>query len=112
MGWRDISASRVCALNAGESNGLVKMVEAANPEKFVSQDVVSEFLSLRVREVLELARRRVIRGYPIGNLRNRWRFRLSEVADDITALGTPTTGRISAAAPASRRRKSNGEQGN
>jgi hypothetical protein len=78
-----------------------------NNEQFVPKEVVAEYLSLPMRKVMELARRRVIRGYPIGSIRNQWRFRLSEVAEDITALTKPAQDTISAAAPTSRRNKSN-----
>jgi hypothetical protein len=81
---------------------------AMNTENFVPQETVAEFLTLPVRRVLELARTGAIRAYPIGNIRAKWRFRLSEVAEDITALRKPATRTISAAAPVSRRTKSNG----
>jgi hypothetical protein len=79
-----------------------------NDEQFVPKEVVAEYLSLPIRKVMELARRLVIRAYPIGSMRNQWRFRLSEVAEDITALTKPAQGTISVAAPTSRRNKSNG----
>jgi len=72
-------------------------------ERFVTKESVAEFLSLPVRKVLELARDRKIRAYPIGLIRNQWRFRLSEVAEDITALKQSAQGTISSAAPGSRR---------
>ena len=84
------------------------VIVAMNNEPFVPKEVVAEYLSLPVRKVLELARRRVIRAYPIGCIRNQWRFRLSEVTDDIIALTKPAPTTISAAAPTSRRSKSNG----
>ena len=79
-----------------------------NNEQFVPKEVVAQYLSLPIRKVMELARRRVIRAYPIGSIRNQWRFRLSEVAEDITALTKPAQSTISSAAPTSRRSKSNG----
>jgi hypothetical protein len=68
-----------------------------NNEQFVPKEVVAQHLSLPIRKVMELARRRFIRAYPIGSVRNQWRFRLSEVAEDITALTKPTQSTISAA---------------
>jgi hypothetical protein len=85
---------------------------AMNNESFKSEKAVAEFLSKPVRKVLELTRRGIIRGYPIpgaGNLRHEWVYRLSEVAEDITALRKPVGSIIRAAAPVSQtRRSSNG----
>jgi hypothetical protein len=50
-------------------------------EPFVDGTKASEFLNVRPRRVLELARQGLIPAYPIGNRRRRvWRFRLSELA--------------------------------
>ncbi len=55
------------------------------PEPFVDVEKASEFLSLRPRRVMELARTGEIPAYPIGKgRRRRWRFRLSELASAIT----------------------------
>ena len=79
-----------------------------NNEQFVPKEVVAQYLSLPIRKVMELARRRVIRAYPIGSIRNQWRFRLSEVAEDVAALAEPRQRTMSPAASTSQRRKSNG----
>ena len=79
-----------------------------NAERFVTEEVVAEYLSLSVHQVLELARRQVIRAYPIGRIRHKWRFRLSEVAEEITALAKPAQRTILPAAPTSRRNRPNG----
>jgi hypothetical protein len=51
------------------------------PEPFVDAQRAGEFLSLRARRVLELARMGVVPAYPLGEGRRRvWRFRLSELA--------------------------------
>jgi hypothetical protein len=56
-------------------------------EPFVDAARAAEFLSLRPRRVLELARLGAIPAYPLGNGKRRvWRFRLSELA---SALGSP-----------------------
>jgi hypothetical protein len=56
-------------------------------EPFVDATKAAEFLQLRPRHVLELARQGLIPAYPIGNgARRVWRFRLSELA---TSLGAP-----------------------
>lgn len=55
-------------------------------EPFVDAAVVGDFLQLRKRRILELARQGVIPAYPLGTGSRRvWRFRLSEVA---IALGS------------------------
>lgn len=52
-----------------------------DPEPFVDAARAGEFLSLRPRRLLELARQGVIPGYPLSNgCRRVWRFRLSELA--------------------------------
>jgi hypothetical protein len=75
----------------------------------VDANIVAEFLALRRTEVLKLTREGKIRGYPYrGRQRHVYRYRLSEVSQDFEALGHAT---IAPAAPVSRRKKSNGEQG-
>jgi len=55
-------------------------------EPFVDAVEAGEFLHLRPRRVLELARQGLIPAYPLGQGKRRvWRFRLSEVADAIRA---------------------------
>ena len=62
------------------------MTPGLEHEPFVDAVVVGDFLQLRRRRVLELAREGVIPAYPLGiGSRRVWRFRLSEVA---TALGS------------------------
>jgi hypothetical protein len=59
-----------------------------NPERepFVDAVEAGEFLRLRPRRVLELARQGVIPAYPLGQGKRRvWRFRLSELADALRA---------------------------
>jgi len=54
------------------------------PEPFVDAARAGEFLSLRPRRVLELAREGAIPAYPLGNgVRRVWRFRLSELASAV-----------------------------
>jgi len=53
-------------------------------EPFVDAQAASEFLNLRPRRILELARRGILPAYPVGEGRRRvWRFRLSELAASI-----------------------------
>ena len=51
------------------------------PEPFVDANRAAEFLCLRPRRVLELARQGAIPAHPLGEgQRKVWRFRLSEVS--------------------------------
>jgi len=54
-------------------------------ERFVDAAAAANFLSLRSRRVLELARAGQLPGHPIGRGKRRtWRFRLSELAASVT----------------------------
>jgi hypothetical protein len=54
---------------------------SAPVEPFVDAKKAAEFLCLRPRRVLELARKGAIPAYPFGEGQRRvWRFRLSELA--------------------------------
>ena len=58
------------------------MTTNTEPEPFVDAVAAAEFLQLRPRRVLELARQGLIPAYPVGQGKRRaWRFCLSEVAD-------------------------------
>ena len=52
------------------------------PEPFVSADEAAQFLSVKRRYLLELARRGIAGAYPLGtgSKRKVWVFRLSELA--------------------------------
>jgi len=57
-------------------------------EPFVDAVAAGEFLHLRPRRVLEMARRGEIPAYPLGQGKRRvWRFRLSELASAICSRG-------------------------
>ena len=57
-------------------------------EPFVDAEEAGRFLSLRPRRVVELARKGILPGHPLGiGLRKVWRFRLSELASAICARG-------------------------
>jgi hypothetical protein len=59
-------------------------------EPFVDAHRAAEFLSLRPRRILELARATQIPAHPVGTgTRRQWRFRLSELAAAV--VGTKTT---------------------
>jgi len=58
---------------------------SSQPEPFVDSARAAEFLSIRPRRLLELARKNVLPAYPIGRGQRRvWRFRLSELAATVT----------------------------
>lgn len=55
-------------------------------EPFVDAIRAAQFLSLRPRRVLELARQGILPGHPIGTgKRCFWRFRLSEIAATVAS---------------------------
>jgi hypothetical protein len=57
----------------------------SQPERFVDPRTAAEFLSIRPRQLLELARANILPGHPIGRGKRRaWRFRLSELAASVT----------------------------
>ena len=57
------------------------------PERFVDANALAEHLCIRRRQVLEMTRRGVIPGHPlgIGTSRSVWRYKISEVE---SALGS------------------------
>ena len=55
-------------------------------EHFVDATRAAEFLGIKPRRLLEMARAGQIPGHPLGNgARRTWRFRLSEIAKAIGA---------------------------
>lgn len=67
-------------IDGNPSSGIFEL-----PERFVDPARAAEFLSIRPRRLLELARRNVLPGHPIGQGQRRvWRFRLSELAASVT----------------------------
>lgn len=62
-------------------------------ESFVDAEKAAEFLNLRPRRLLELARAGSIPAYPIGDGPRRvWRFRLSEIASALGARAVKCSG--------------------
>ena len=60
-------------------------MDALLPEPFVSAELAAEFLSVRPRYLLGLARKKEIPAYPLGSgPRKVWRFRISELARVLT----------------------------
>ena len=63
------------------------------PEPFVSADVAAQFLSVKRRHLLALARNGIAGAYALGTGTQRtiWVFRLSELATAIANRNTQTT---------------------
>jgi hypothetical protein len=60
-------------------------------EPFVDADRVAEFLSVPRREVLKLTREGKITAYPIsGRVRKTFKYRLSEVENDLANFRRPS----------------------
>jgi hypothetical protein len=69
---------------AGETSG-----SRAVLEPFVDAAVAAEFMSMPRRRLLDLVRRGIIPGYPLGQGRRRtWRFRLSDLSNYVLSAGT------------------------
>lgn len=63
------------------------LMNIAPPEPFVDAVRAAEFLSLRTRRVIELARMGQLPAYPLGaGTRRVWRFRLSELAAALSGM--------------------------
>jgi hypothetical protein len=55
-----------------------------NPEPFVDATRAAEFVGVKPRRLLEMARAGQVPGHPLGTgLRRTWRFRLTEIANSI-----------------------------
>ena len=64
-------------------------------EPLVDADTAAEFLQVSPRRILELARRGVLPGYPLGTgPRHLWRFRLSELARLCSQAGYNASGSL------------------
>jgi hypothetical protein len=67
------------------SQGNVIARASITPEPFVSADEAAQFLCVKRRYLLDLARKGIVGAYPLGAGRKRklWVFRLSELADSV-----------------------------
>jgi hypothetical protein len=55
-----------------------------SPEPYVDASRAAEFLSIRRRRILEMARAGLIPAHPLGSgARKTWRFRLTELANSV-----------------------------
>lgn len=84
--YRELEGLTISDFQQGTLNSggvLTSHTEYANtpPEPFVDANRAAEFLCLRPRRLLELARQGAIPAHPLGDgKRKAWRFRLSELA--------------------------------
>jgi hypothetical protein len=61
-------------------------------EQFVDSEAVAHFLSMPRREVAKLTREGRLTAYPVsGRVRKTYKYRLSEVANDLALLRKPST---------------------
>jgi hypothetical protein len=86
FGFRPLVVNPVVDLQCHSYVRLTTMSDAfTQPEPFVDATRAAEFLSIRPRQLLELARANILPGHPIGRGNRRaWRFRLSELAASVT----------------------------
>ena len=64
-------------------------MSTALPEPFVDAVRAADFLSLKPRRMLELARSGGLPAYPLGTGKRRvWRFRLSELATALSGMAS------------------------
>jgi hypothetical protein len=70
-----------------DSSGLIDPVSQQQPEHFVDADALAEHLSVARRQILEMTRRGIIPGHPLGVGRSRkvWRYKISEVESAIAS---------------------------
>ena len=71
--------------------GHVEVFDLPRTEPFVSADEAAQFLSIKRRYLLELARRGIAGAYALGtgSKRKIWVFRLSELAASVVREETP-----------------------
>jgi hypothetical protein len=93
------------------------LIQHSQQERFVDADALAEHLSIARRQILEMTRRGIIPGHPLGVGRSRkvWRYKISEVESAIASgARKPSLARssnevtIRPGSSPSQRRKSNG----
>ena len=96
--------------NGGDvGNDSVLMCSDSTQERFVSAEMVAEFLSIERRMVLCWARAGIIPGHPLGDGGRRiWRFRISEVEAAVLGSKRPVRSTMSPGSLRGQRSKSNG----
>ena len=73
-----------------DSSGLNNLPNQ-QPEHFVDADALADHLSVTRRQVLEMTRRGIIPGHPlgVGTRRKVWRYKISEVEAALAAPARP-----------------------
>lgn len=68
-----------------DSPGLKNQTSQQSPECFIDADALAQHLSVARRQVLEMTRRGIIPGHPlgVGTSRKVWRYKISEVESAI-----------------------------
>jgi hypothetical protein len=63
------------------------LIQHSQQERFVDADALAEHLSIARRQILEMTRRGIIPGHPLGVGRSRkvWRYKISEVESAIAS---------------------------
>jgi len=85
----------VCAETISAPTAVISAKQSSQvlltPEPFVSADEAAQFLCVKRRYLLELARRGIAGAYPLGTggKRKMWVFRLSELAVSVVRNETP-----------------------
>ena len=73
-------------------------------EPFVDEVVVSRFLHIEPRRVLEMARDNELPAHPIGKIRKTWRFLISEIAAHLGSQRRNQGAKMPAAVPGTKER--------
>lgn len=73
-------------------------------EAYVDEFVVGEFINVKPRRVLELARAGELPAHPLGRVRKTWRFRLSEIESHLSAQHQSATVKMPVAVPRTKER--------
>jgi hypothetical protein len=76
-----------CLTSQPDSSGSTNPASPQQPERFVDANALAEHLSVTRRQILEMTRRGVIPGHPlgIGTSRRVWRYKISEVEAALAA---------------------------
>ena len=91
--------------SAGTPRSLAQGEEFGFFEPYVDEDVISRFLRIAPRRVLEMAREGELPSHPLGSgMRKTWRFLISEIDAHLRGLEKPVRGTMAPAVPRARKR--------
>ncbi len=75
-------------------------------ERYVDEEVISRFLQIAPRRVLEMARAGELPSHPLGSgVRKTWRFLISEIDAYLRSLRKTVRGTMTPAVPRARKRR-------